>query len=133
MYLPESRSLAIGRLGTFAFQAGWYAYVGSAFGSGGLHGRLRHHLTPASRPHWHIDYLRQAAGLVEIWCIDSDTPYEHLWASVMSTLPGVSLPIARFGASDCRCAAHLFHFGVCPELALFQSVTSCDGIKRLAL
>lgn len=120
LHLPEAVSLRVGRLGTFALAAGWYAYVGSAFGSGGLRGRLRHHLTPAPRPHWHIDYLRHAAQLVEIWYTASDTPYEHAWAAALRALPGASVPIARFGASDCRCAAHLFSFPTRPTLAAFQ-------------
>ena len=30
---------------------GWYAYVGSAFGPGGVTARCRHHRRPAQRPH----------------------------------------------------------------------------------
>ena len=58
LYLPLNITLTVGRLGTFDFPAGWYAYVGSAFGAGGLVGRIKHHLQPLENPHWHIDYLR---------------------------------------------------------------------------
>ncbi len=34
----------MGRLGRFDIIPGYYAYVGSAFGSGGLPARLGHHL-----------------------------------------------------------------------------------------
>ncbi|MGF1529551.1 MAG: DUF123 domain-containing protein [Candidatus Competibacterales bacterium] len=56
-----SCQLALGRRGPFALDPGIYLYVGSAFGPGGLRGRLRHHLRPVVKPHWHIDYLRRYA------------------------------------------------------------------------
>jgi len=34
LYLNEPAQFTIGKLGTFDFSAGWYAYVGSAFGPG---------------------------------------------------------------------------------------------------
>ncbi len=110
MQLSTAQSLMIGRLGMFDLAAGWYAYVGSAFGSGGLAGRLKHHFKPAPRPHWHIDYLRQVAPLVEVCCAASDTRLECTWAAALKHMPGAEIPIPRFGASDCRCEAHLFRF-----------------------
>src|SRR5262245_33042445 len=111
LHLPESRHIQIGKLGVFAMSAGFYGYVGSAFGSGGLAGRLNHHRRPAARPHWHIDYLRQAARLEAIWIQESDSRREHEWASILRLMPGMVIPIPRFGASDCSCPAHLFYFG----------------------
>lgn len=113
-------SLTIGRLGQFDFPAGWYAYVGSALGAGGLGGRLKHHLAPAQRPHWHIDYLRQAATLEAVWYLASKRALEHDWASALQALPGATVPAPRFGASDCRCAAHLIRFPDRPDLAAFR-------------
>jgi Uri superfamily endonuclease len=55
----------IGKLGTLRLQEGFYIYVGSAFGPGGLQARIQHHLQRARRPHWHIDYLRAACDVVE--------------------------------------------------------------------
>lgn len=114
MHLANPQALTIGRLGMFDFAAGWYAYVGSAFGSGGLAGRLHHHLKPAPRPHWHIDYLRQVAPLVDVWYTTSETRLECTWAAVLKQMPGAEIPIPRFGASDCRCEAHLFYFPARP-------------------
>lgn len=34
LFLPENQTIEVGKLGTFDFPAGWYTYVGSAFGSG---------------------------------------------------------------------------------------------------
>lgn len=119
--------LEIGRLGAFDFPAGWYAYVGSAFQAGGLRGRLKHHLAPAKHPHWHIDYLRQSAALEQIWYLASTVSYEHTWASLVASRLGADLPAPRFGASDCHCPAHLFHFGVCPDFDRFRELTGEQG------
>ncbi|MFN8566835.1 MAG: DUF123 domain-containing protein [Kouleothrix sp.] len=51
---------AIGRLGCYCFTAGYYLYVGSAFGSGGITARLAHHQhRPKPLAATHIDYLRE--------------------------------------------------------------------------
>ncbi len=105
--LDTPAHLTIGKLGTFDFPAGSYAYAGSAFGPGGLRGRLKHHLSPITKPHWHIDYLRQSATVSEVCYTASDTRHEHGWAQMLLHLHGVIVPAPRFGASDCACAAHL--------------------------
>ena len=50
--------IQIGRLGTMQLQRGYYVYLGSALGPGGLRARIAHHQKLSPRPHWHIDYLR---------------------------------------------------------------------------
>ncbi len=60
------KRLEIGRLGSFNIIPGFYAYVGSAFGPGGLRARIRHHLESVAQPHWHIDYLLGYAEPVEV-------------------------------------------------------------------
>jgi len=120
---PRLRKLHIGRLGACRIPRGWYIYVGSAFGSGGLRARCLHHLRPVLRLHWHIDYLRSAASLQDIWFTPDPVPREHLWAEMTAGLPGADIPIPRFGASDCRCRSHLFHFASKPVLAIFRRRT----------
>jgi Uri superfamily endonuclease len=117
--LSESAHLTIGKLGAFDFPGGYYAYVGSAFGPGGLRGRLKHHLAPVAKPHWHIDYLRQTAPVYEVWYFISDTRHEHQWADVVCSMPGAVMPVSRFGASDCQCETHLIHFRERPEFGGF--------------
>ncbi|GAB4441382.1 MAG: hypothetical protein Fur0044_37860 [Anaerolineae bacterium] len=119
LHLPADETLTIGKLGTFDFPAGWYTYVGSAFGPGGLAGRLKHHLRPTERPHWHIDYLRQAAQLHEIWVSPGLTSYEREWADLLLAIPGATLLIEGFGASDSDRETHLFYFDVRPSLEDF--------------
>lgn len=128
--LPTPVVITVGKFGTFLFAAEWYAYVGSAFGAGGLRGRLKHHLNPQHRLHWHIDYLAQAAAIEEIWYLASETGYEHRWAKLLTTLPYATLPVKRFGASDCKCPAHLFHFPIRPSFSQFQVLTLDQGDVR---
>jgi Uri superfamily endonuclease len=117
--LPRALTITIGRLGRFEFPAGWYCYAGSARGSGGLTARISRHRRATKVPHWHVDYLRAAAELVEIWYILGARKRECAWARAMANLPGASLPVPRFGASDCRCPAHLVHFSAAPDAAAF--------------
>jgi Uri superfamily endonuclease len=120
---PRSRKLRIGRLGDRRVPRGWYIYVGSAFGPGGLKFRCLRHLRALRRLHWHIDYLRPAVSLREIWFSTDPVPREHTWAEMIAGLPGAHIPIPRFGASDCRCRSHLLHFASKPGFAIFRRRT----------
>ena len=100
----------IGRLGKLRLQPGFYVYVGSALGPGGVRARLAHHLEPSSRPHWHIDYLRKHTALEEVWYCYGCARWEHQWARNLGMARGVCVPLAGFGASDCRCESHLYFF-----------------------
>lgn len=126
LHLPNDARLTIGKLGTFVFPSGWYAYVGSAFGAGGLVGRLKHHLQPVDKPHWHIDYLRQAAQLQEIWLSPSETRREQEWVDLMLVIPGAMILVEGFGASDSAQESHLIYFDVRPLLEDFAvGVRAC--------
>ncbi len=96
--LSAPAQLTIGKLGVFDFPAGEYVYMGSARGPGGLRARLRHHLRPAQRPHWHIDYLRtQAVVSGGVYVVQEEIaagrmPLECAWSQALLTLPGASVP-----------------------------------------
>jgi Uri superfamily endonuclease len=101
-------ALPVGRLGRFDLAAGCYLYVGSAYGPGGLPARLAYHARrEKAHPRWHVDYLRAKADLVETWAVACATRLETPWVRVLSRLPGLSVPIPRFGASDTSNRAHL--------------------------
>lgn len=119
--LPQDRASRVGRLGRRYFSRGYYAYVGSALGPGGLGSRLRHHARPARRCHWHVDYLRLIASLQAVWWREDAVRWEHAWAAWLQRQPGVVIPVSRFGASDCHCASHLFHFQTAPTLAALRA------------
>jgi Uri superfamily endonuclease len=117
--LPRALTITVGHLGRFEFPAGWYCYAGSARGPGGLTARISRHRRATKVLHWHVDYLRATAKLVEIWYTLGARKLECGWAHSLANLPGASLPISRFGASDCRCPAHLVHFSTAPDAAAF--------------
>lgn len=115
--LDARKTLTVGRLGGCDFEPGYYAYVGSACGPGGLRARLAHHAVRSARPHWHIDYLRLEAEPVEAWI--STNRAEHAWASAVGNTDAMRPVCAGFGTSDCRCLTHLFHASARPRIGPF--------------
>ena len=113
----STRAVRVGRLGTLRLRPGWYVYVGSACGPGGLRARIGHHRHRAKRPYWHIDYLRRYARLESVWYA-RDVRQEHVWAAKIAAMPGAAMVLRGFGSSDCRCATHLYWFGELPATAL---------------
>lgn len=101
--LPQSMALPPrfgGELG-----AGVYAYVGSAWGPGGLRARCGRHFRTTKRRHWHIDWLStppteiRIAGFLGAHECDL---FAHLGVQ------GAGVPVPGFGSSDCqRCPSHL--------------------------
>ena len=129
IFLLRSRiqtSLPIGKLGVLNLRLGIYLYVGSAQGPGGLRGRLSHHLRGASKPHWHIDYLRQSTVPAALWWQISPQRLEHDWANALGQEFDIAMP--RFGASDCRCASHLFFARRLPSLQVFSPHLRAAGL-----
>jgi Uri superfamily endonuclease len=120
LHATGGQLITVGRLGDMLVVPGYYVYVGSALGPGGLDGRLRRHVAGTGKLHWHIDYLRRVTDVVEAWCSIGPERYEHVWASVLAQMAGAGVPIPGFGASDCICAAHLFYFAGAPVLTAFQ-------------
>ncbi len=110
MVCASDRQVAVGKLGRLNVRSGFYVYVGSAFGPGGLKARIAHHARISVRPHWHIDYLRPIFHLKEVWYACDSERQEHRWADTFSRSKGATMPISGFGASDCRCQSHLFRF-----------------------
>ena len=111
--------IPVGRLGTFEVPAGFYLYVGSARGPGGPAARVARHLRHPKPLRWHVDFLRAYAQPVGVWWAEGVERRECVWARALARLPGASLPIPGFGASDCRCPAHLVHFAAVPDRETF--------------
>ena len=120
--VTQMRRWAIGSLGKFDLIPGFYAYVGSAFGAGGLRARVGHHLAATAEPHWHIDYLLQVASPVEVWYSTADRKLEHHWAEFLEAAPRFRVPIPRFGASEYHRSrrSHLFYSKRRPSFLWFQ-------------
>jgi len=101
--------IEVGALGVITFN-GAYAYVGSAFGAGGLSRVDRHRELAAgdrATRHWHIDYLLgdddTSLSTVETY---PDRDIECALATAFADA-GCD-PVAAFGASDCDCGSHLW-------------------------
>ena len=131
--LDRSELIRVGKLGEFTFPAGWYVYVGSARGPGGLAARLARHrrrMADGKRLRWHVDYLLERARLVEVWSrggwpsAPAGRRLECEWARVFADAPGGEIPVPRFGASDCRCPAHLIYFATYPVDALSHALAA---------
>ncbi len=99
---------------------GFYIYIGSAVGPGGVKARIAHHQKLQQRPHWHIDYLRKHADITAIWSSYDAEIREHQWAHCCAADPEISSPMKGFGSSDCRCHSHLFFRSVPPDYMTFQ-------------
>ncbi len=116
----HQQDVQIGRLDRLSARPGFYVYVGSAFGPGGVRARVRHHAKISECPHWHIDYLRQTAELKQVWYTHDPVHREHSWAAVFGNMRGASIPLPGFGASDCTCVSHLYFFQRQPLLKNFR-------------
>lgn len=112
--LASPARLAIGKLGGFDLRSGYYCYVGSGFGSGGVLSRLAHHFRPIRHLHWHVDYLRKVALVEKAWYAVHKQKQEHRWAAILARMPDASIPLPGFGATDCSCPSHLLYFRARP-------------------
>ena len=106
--------IQVGRLGTMQLQRGYYVYLGSALGPGGLRARIAHHQKVSARPYWHIDYLRAHTRLHSVWVRYHHRRHEHERARAVRKMKGATIPFRGFGASDCSCPSHLYFLKLCP-------------------
>jgi endonuclease-3 len=112
--LLEAATVEVGALGTYAFDPGWYAYTGSALGSGGFARVDRHReLAAGDRDtrHWHVDYL------LGLDVADVDTVVTSAGVDIECAVTGelAAASIPDFGCSDCTCDSHLHYH---PQRAL---------------
>ncbi len=131
--VAQMKRLEIGRLGAYDIVPGFYAYVGSAFGPGGLRARIGHHLESTAAPHWHIDYLLGVAEPVEVWYATANQKLEHHWAELLEKAPQFRVPISRFGSSDYHRsrASHLFFSKRAPSFEWFRKkvLEDLEGVE----
>ena len=98
--------VCVGRLGEFDFPVGQYVYTGSALRN--IEARIRRHLSPVKKMHWHIDYLLVAPG-VSVCEVKRFSECE----CVVNRQTSGDITVPGFGASDCRagCGSHLKQVG----------------------
>ena len=113
------------------FPRGWYAYIGSAFNSGGIKSRLNRHFYGTGNGPWNIDFFRK--GVIpynRAWVSYQDKRLEREWSSAFQLMDGISVPILNFGNSDDRGKtlipgvkkSHLFHCKTKFKIKAFQAV-----------
>lgn len=115
MYLllkKNKRGLKVGSLKIQDFDSGLFAYVGSAYGPGGLRGRLRRYLKIKRRHsniHWHIDHIivNPDSKILGFHVLEGAS--EHQVAKEIEKLAKASFK--GFGCSDCHCYSHFFYLG----------------------
>ncbi|MEI7429725.1 MAG: GIY-YIG nuclease family protein [Betaproteobacteria bacterium] len=100
--VTQTVRVVVGRFGCFDFPAGRYVYTGSALRN--FEARVKRHLSPTKKMHWHIDYLLAAKGV----CVSEVLCYAEAECVVNQQTQG-EIVIAGFGSSDCRsgCCSHL--------------------------
>lgn len=112
--------IGVGRWRSLRIELGYYLYVGSAFGPGGVRARVTRHFRRQKRNHWHIDYLREAIEPVCAWFSYEPLRLEHRWARALAQRRDITC-IKGFGCSDCGCASHLFAMSTMPDCAELSS------------
>jgi Uri superfamily endonuclease len=120
----------VGKLGRLCGRPGYYVYVGSAFGPGGVKARVGHHRRTTRRPRWHIDYLRRSLPFNEVWYTHDAHRREHAWACALTRMPGATIPLVGFGASDCACTTHLIYFERPPAFQTFRKRLASCAVKH---
>lgn len=128
--LGEGMTIEVGRLGSFSFPSGWYIYVGSARGPGGLAARVARHRRRSKKLHWHVDYLRAHAQPMAVWYALGEERRECRWAQALAGFSEASTPMSGFGASDCGCPAHLVYFAAPPEVAAFMRAVDVPVLEE---
>jgi Uri superfamily endonuclease len=122
----SDETVGIGRLGDMTLRPGFYLYVGSAFGPGGLRARVGRHAQRRKPLRWHIDYLRAQVQLrAVVFSIDAQR-YEEGWSRQIQGWADTNIPMPGFGASDSRAASHLFFLAERPSGTRFEVLEGLD-------
>jgi len=112
IYMPQKKSITIGKKGIFQFPKGYYVYTGSA--KNGLKSRIQRHLRKNKKKFWHIDYLLQYSNIKDV--IMHVKKSECHWNNRLLELAESEVLVNGFGSSDCKCRTHLLYFKKKPEL-----------------
>jgi Uri superfamily endonuclease len=117
----------VGHFRNVNLPAGYYAYVGSAFGAGGLRARVGRHLRLEKKLHWHIDYVRPAMVIAEVWVTEDTQRRECDWSRLVGTSLGGVVPVPGMGSADCdHCPAHFYYFAKRPSFTTFSTAVMAN-------
>jgi Uri superfamily endonuclease len=127
IHLPAKICIKVGSLGEKQFPKGYYAYTGSALGSGAssLRKRVARHLQKKKNKsekrfvlqklRWHIDFLlaNEDVRLEAVIAASTSQKKECQVNKHIKTRCDAKVLAPRFGASDCKqkCVSHLLYLG----------------------
>lgn len=122
--LKNKQKISVGRLGSFFFSNGFYAYVGSAMG--GLTARINRHLRKEKKLHWHIDYLLKYSSIIDIITGENNDGLKYQCHIARVLIKNLDC-IKGFGCSDCKCSSHLF-FSPKKKIILKHVLTAFNNV-----
>jgi len=132
IFLSKEAYLRIGKLGAQRFPKGYYAYTGSALGTGAssLSHRVSRHLRKEKPKLWHIDFLlaHENAAVTAVIAAQTNKKLECKMNRCIKQEGKAKVPVVGFGASDCRenCESHLFFYpDITKNLDLVEKVVKC--------
>ncbi len=104
--LKKAIHIELPRVASDQLMPGWYVYVGSARGRGGIRARVKRHFRCKKTAHWHIDRLTVHA--VEMAALAVADGHEcELVGKLLKSLR-FKVAAAGFGSTDCSlCESHL--------------------------
>jgi len=116
-----NEKIQVGHSRQMDVKPGYYIYVGSAFGPGGVIARVSRHCRQTKFRHWHIDYLREFVTPLTVWYSYHSEHLEHHWAQALLDLKDIQA-VKGFGCTDCKCYSHLFWTDILSEVDRFSQI-----------
>ena len=113
IHAEHSIEIQVGSLGSVNFVPGYYIYAGKHRVN--LEKRLERHFSEKKKVRWHVDYLTSAVQPMCAYYFPDDVECRLATqlASQLSAIKG-------FGASDCKCASHLFYSPSNPKTLIMK-------------
>lgn len=125
-------TIEVGKIGSMDVRKGYYLYVGSAFGPGGIKARVNRHLRQNKLLRWHIDYLRNHCSLEWVLVNYNTTKKESDWVKRLLLHPAYSIAFHQFGASDSCYPSHLFFSTELPTDKEISRVLAIEDVTKFS-
>jgi len=124
--LEKESIIKVGALGMKTFKTGFYAYIGSAFGHGGLKARISRY-SKVRRQRWHIDYILDFMETIEVWTIPNTRIEEELAGDAVKVFDYIK----GFGCTDkSGDISHLLYLSNKDLLPEFKRLIENHGLRK---
>ncbi len=129
--VKETHTVKVGALGNVKLEKGTIAYVGSAWGPGGLGARICRHLSKEKKLKWHIDYILSSDKVEITHVIYLPNAPKHLEEKLATELAKKgNIPAKKLGATDTKAPTHLIHLQQPPEQALHKILETINKVTK---